>query len=587
MNRRGSQRIKRRIPCDFDYEGHGYNGIVVDLSAGGMFLQTDTAIEPGSELSLRLRPERFPELTVRGRVVRRRFTPAVLATMIRRGVGIHVVGAPPAYFELLGLEPEEHAEPVWSAIEDWEEPDAGAAGPVAIDIQLGPAAPPEATSIAGSPDVPPGQDAEWAFLRDEATTPGAPEKKPEGALDEHWEALALETLPAPAAWAPETLCRADALLIDEGELDDVYALLETLGADPVRHQTVDTHGFTGWEEPPRVVVASARRALQLSVGPNVATQGIVTIAIVDTASQTVCGMLRRQGFRYVVRRPVHREALRLLLLRALFRGRERREAPRLPFGCEIGVRWGLRRKPATLLELSRTGCRLLTRDWHEPGDAIGLRIPAAVTGNRPLALSGRVVRSERRRGVEPEQRVALALRFDRLGDAARARIEALIAAHAWGPPALGREGARLHPPSGAPSGRRAGGQARRERRWAPRARHREEVLALDFDLQRVRHALLGVDLSRTGIRVEPHPELAVGDRVKLAIYDAACVAALILPAEVTRDDGAQGMWLRFEPLDAEAARELERILERAPQVETSTSPAGRGLVVAELLPPEA
>jgi hypothetical protein len=302
----------------------------------------------------------------------------------------------------------------------------------------------------------------------------------------------------------------------------------------------------------------------------------------------LCGMLRRQGFRYVVRRPVHPDALRLLLLRSLFRGRERREAPRVPFGCEISLRLGLLRKPATLLELSRTGCRLLTREWREPGDRLGLRVPAAVTGNRTLALSARVVRSERRRGVDPQQRVALTLRFDRLGDEARARLEALIVAHAWGPPQLaaasagslrarvpGREAQAETPPRAA--------SERPERRRGRRAWHREEVLALDFELQRVRHALLGVDLSHAGLRVEPHPELALGDRVKLAIWDAACASSLVVEAEVARDDGPQGLLLRFAPLGNEAARELDRILERAPQIEASASAPGRGLVVAEML----
>jgi hypothetical protein len=87
--------------------------------------------------------------------------------------------------------------------------------------------------------------------------------------------------------------------------------------------------------------------------------------------------------------------------------------------------------------------------------------------------------------------------------------------------------------------------------------------------------------------VEPHPELAFGDRVKLAIYDAACATSLMLDAEVTRDDGPQGLLLRFDPLDDVMAGELERILERAPQLEASVSGDGRGLVMAEVVePPE-
>jgi hypothetical protein len=168
----------------------------------------------------------------------------------------------------------------------------------------------------------------------------------------------------------------------------VPGLLEAMGADALRPPTIEPSGFSGWERPPRLIVASGRSALRLSMGTNIEEQGIVTIAVVDSESQTLCGMLRRQGFRYVVRRPVHPEALRLLLGRALFRGRERRDAARVSVGCEVGLRFGLRRKPATLLELSRTGCRVLIPEWVEPGGRLSVRIPSPVTGNRPLSLVG-------------------------------------------------------------------------------------------------------------------------------------------------------------------------------------------------------
>jgi hypothetical protein len=581
MNRRGSQRIKRRIACEFDYEGHSYAGIVVDLSTEGLFLQSDTAIEPGADLSIRLRPERSLELAVRGRVVRRRFTPAVLASMIRRGVGIRILEAPPAFYDLLGLKRVADADRVWETVDDWgsdrhAEP---AEGPVTIDIQVGDDAEPVAEPAE-----------EWSF-------PGVeqPAEEPKPEFDEHWETLeAADTLgmsPSSSSssdWTPESLCRADALLIDNGELDDVHRMLETLGADPVRHRAVDTQGFTGWERPPRVVVAAARAALRLSVGPAVEGQGIVTIAVVDTKSQVLTGMLRRQGFRYVVRRPVHPEALRLLLLRALYRGRERREAPRVPLGCEITLRLRLTRRPATLLDLSRTGCRLYTREWYEPGDRLGLRIPRELMRGGALSLAGRVVRSERRRTSDPDERVALALRFDRLDATVRARLEAWIALHASGPPTLTPPEVSVEAPEVASTPCEvepvaAPAAARAERRRTLRAEHREEVLALDPELQRVRFALFGVDLSRDGLRVEPHPELALGDRMKLAVYDAACATSLMLDAEVARDDGPQGLLLRFDPLDDALVEELNRILERTPQLEASVSGEGRGLVMAEVV----
>ena len=68
--------------------------------------------------------------------------------------------------------------------------------------------------------------------------------------------------------------------------------------------------------------------------------------------------LRGVGFDYLVRRPIHPGALRLLLLRALYRGPERRVTVRYPIGGEVAYKLGLRRRRATLLEVSLRGCRL-------------------------------------------------------------------------------------------------------------------------------------------------------------------------------------------------------------------------------------
>jgi hypothetical protein len=331
---------------------------------------------------------------------------------------------------------------------------------------------------------------------------------------------------------------------------------------------------------PRLIVASGRSALRLTLAPSVESEGVVTIAVVESDSQTLCGMLRRQGFRFVVRRPVHPEALRLLLGRALFRGRERRDAARVSLGCEVALRFGLRRRPATLIEVSRTGGRVHTNEWVEPGDSLQLRIPEAVTGNRPLALAARVLRSQRQRGGA-DGLVSVALRFDRLPDATRARLEALIAAHTLGPTPLGRAVAGV--PAAAPSIiRAAAARADAERRKSARAPHRREVVALDRALDRVRYALLGVDLSAGGVRVEPHPELALGDRIRIALYEATSPAPILVEAVAVRDDGERGVVLRFRNLDADAQAAVARMAGAAPQIETSHDAARSSLVVAEL-----
>jgi len=252
-------------------------------------------------------------------------------------------------------------------------------------------------------------------------------------------------------WPPETLYRSEALVIDDGELDDVYAMLEALGADPLRHQTVGDDGFRDWEKPPRVVVVSARAAARLTVGTRASESGIVTIAVAEAHSQTLCEMLRRQGFDYVVRRPVHPDALRLLLMRALFRGSERRSEARLPIGCEVTAHWGIRRRPATLLEISSGGCSFLGRKAPKPGRRISLRIPRGVTGERRLTLRGRVRRSERRRGAAPEASAVVVLAFDPLSQRTREHLERLLAAIAAGPLAPSRATEQISPDAKEPA----------------------------------------------------------------------------------------------------------------------------------------
>jgi c-di-GMP-binding flagellar brake protein YcgR len=594
MERRGSDRIRRRVACTFEYEGCTHEGVVADVSAGGLFLQTDAGIALGSELTLSLRDPGRGEVALRGRVVRRRFTPAAIARWIRRGVGIQILSAPETYRDLLhGGAPAPDA--AWSALCDLEPPFElpRVAGRVALDVAVeaeacGASVCPEPErdsepSAAPSPEPaeasPPDHEVDATPLRDARE----PLEQRVRAEDPRVEPASPAPLPAPA------LCRADALLIHDGELADVESLLEAMGADVVRRSRIEPSAFTGWEKPPRLIVASGRSALRLSMGNDVEGQSIVTIAVVDSESQTLCGMLRRQGFRYVVRRPVHPEALRLLLGRALFRGRERRDAARVSLGCEVGLRYGLRRKPATLLELSRTGCRVLLPEWVEPGARLSLRIPSPVTGNRPLALVGRVLRSERQRRPGNAHDVAAALRFDRLDAATRMRLDALIAAHTLGPTPLERAAAGGTPgtptphEAAAPAAPSATFTGESERRRGPRVSHRHEVIALEPELSRVRHTLLGIDLSAGGIRVEPHPELTIGDRVRIAIYDAASNATLVVDAEAVRDEGRLGVVLQFRNVSEEARRQIERIVAATPQIESAGAAPGHGVVVAEML----
>jgi hypothetical protein len=412
MERRRVRRIKRRLPCEFLPGGNRHRGIVVDLSPGGLFLRTDTALAPGAQLEVHLSGPRFPEILLRAVVARRRFTPAVLATLIRRGVGLRIVQAPPQYYEALrGLGSEGSDEGTGAA--------SGEDGSVEIQVSEQAVLPePHRTVTPAEPDP----------LESEPAPP-APAVLEDANLEEPQAEMPPEDQ---EGWIFEPDLPSDALVIDSGELDDVHALLVELGASPVREHA-NPAAFRGWVVPPRLLVVSAGCATRLRVPSHAAADRVVTLAVAEADSLTLRSMLRRQGFQYLVRRPVHPEALRLLLMRGLYREGERRAAPRLAFGYEVSWRTGWGRRSGMLTEISSDGGRVLCREAPDLGTRLTIRIPREVADGRALSLAGRVLRCERRVGSSADTRHAFALRFEDLSARTQERLAVILQERDIGP----------------------------------------------------------------------------------------------------------------------------------------------------------
>ena len=104
--------------------------------------------------------------------------------------------------------------------------------------------------------------------------------------------------------------------------------------------------------------------------------------------------LRHDGYHLLVRRSADREVWRLLVLRALYRGLERRYDSRLAVGSDvlIGTESGDRAAPAVLVDLSNRGCRLSSDHPFQEGTRLAVRLPSGTAGEEPLRLDGTVVR---------------------------------------------------------------------------------------------------------------------------------------------------------------------------------------------------
>jgi PilZ domain len=344
--------------------------------------------------------------------------------------------------------------------------------------------------------------------------------------------------------------RPAVLLIDDGELDDIATLLAELGPAVVRSLPEDlVPGRGALDGSLRLIVASGRRALGLPELPYAPTDPEPTrVAVVSGGSRTLRGALQRVGFHYLVNRPVHPDALRLLLTRLLYRGPEKRRAERVAVGAPISFRAGLRRRSGTLVELSTTGCRLVAGMTPARGAQITVFFPDP-DGGRAISVRGSVLRVALL-GRARE----LAISFGVQTDAARARLERLVALHRNGPAAW--VGNSL--PGGTSFRRR---DQRRNRRGV----YRKRVIALFEGGARV---LLGRDLSVGGMRVESGGGLEGGQIVSLALHGSSLANPLVVRARVVRRGVSRESVLRFIDLD-EATRELlAKLVAEQPRIES-------------------
>jgi Tfp pilus assembly protein PilZ len=101
--KRIAKRIRRRMACELRAEGRQQRAIVLDFSRTGLFVQTSARLAPGTpvELWIQFEDQREPIL-VRATVARQKAVPPNLTSVAQGGVGLRILDAPRAYYDLLG-----------------------------------------------------------------------------------------------------------------------------------------------------------------------------------------------------------------------------------------------------------------------------------------------------------------------------------------------------------------------------------------------------------------------------------------------------------------------------------------------------
>jgi hypothetical protein len=373
-----------------------------------------------------------------------------------------------------------------------------------------------------------------------------------------------------------------ALVIHDGELSDVCSLLEKMGT-PFEERcgpSTEEDETRAWE----IVISTPRRLLEFDAAGGVQP---ARIAIMEKESRTLRSMLHRAGVDLLVRRPVHPEALRLLVLHTLYRGPEKRRSLRASVGGQVRIRSGLRRRTAVLAELSDSGCRLLAPSPIERGDRIHLHMPAGVANGKSLSLSGNVVRC----GVSDAPRAfALAVSWGNQRSRTVDRLREIVASYGEGPAMLATKRSNDAPAFAVavapvperdvPASQESDAEGK-ERRTSDRHEYGKHVIALGVEAARV---LLGRDISLGGMRVQPHEDVSVGDELSIAIHVRPRERPLVVTACVARDEGEDGLVLQWRDLPPEARDTLSRMVEFLPVLATEDgSDEGTGLVVSEIL----
>jgi hypothetical protein len=380
-------------------------------------------------------------------------------------------------------------------------------------------------------------------------------------------------------------------IADAGELADVRHLIEELGVEWVAEAESPKRPTALWIGTPGRLMAAGKTCAQAGF----------RIVVVDKMTRTLERQLERQRPDFLVSRPFHPAALRLLILHSLYVGPERRASARLAISAMVRFRTGLLSHAATLIEISRGGCRLIGRSLPAQGASVTLVLPQQLTGSSGLSLPGRVVSADSAGGYEPGEQ-ACSIAFDALNKEQGSGLRAMLERHALGSgPLVLRSGPRERtakapeeprlatppgpataPPAAAKRVPVAPSSDPRERRRATRHPYPRPVLAAGAGAARI---LIGRDLSSGGMRVAPGANLLVGDAFKLVLYGPAGHPPLVIRAVVSRDDGSAGCVLLFEDLTPKTVAEIAEWTTLLPTFTGSTEGATPALhsIVSEVV----
>jgi len=113
MQTQSEPRLRKRLHCTLNVDARRHNGLILNLSRRGMFVQTSMPAEPGTLLDIDVRdPVRGDDIPVQAAVVWRKRVPARMKGTNESGMGLRLVTRPDAWQTMMSgmLEPGDEPE---------------------------------------------------------------------------------------------------------------------------------------------------------------------------------------------------------------------------------------------------------------------------------------------------------------------------------------------------------------------------------------------------------------------------------------------------------------------------------------------
>jgi hypothetical protein len=96
------ERKRRQMPCTLTLDGRNHGGLILDVSPGGLYIQSSAKMKPGDQIEMQMTiPGIEGRHQLQVEVVRKVVVPARLLKVARGGVGVRIINAPEAYYQFM------------------------------------------------------------------------------------------------------------------------------------------------------------------------------------------------------------------------------------------------------------------------------------------------------------------------------------------------------------------------------------------------------------------------------------------------------------------------------------------------------